>query len=75
MNLNFLQKAININGATHIVFNKMDILENVGKFAVRENGVLKRFIDSKHMEGFIRQKLNDIPFIKSVVFSRSPHEV
>ena len=75
MNLNFLQKAININGATHVVFNKMDVLENVGHFAVNENGTLKRFIDANHMEHHIRQKLDNVPFIKSVVFSRSPHEV
>ena len=75
MNLNFLQKAININGATHVVFNKMDVLENVGQFAVRENSVLKRFIDSKHMEEYIRQRLDNVPFVKSIVFSRSPHEV
>ena len=27
----------------------MDILENVGQFAVNENGTLKRFIDSNHI--------------------------
>ena len=75
MNLNFLEKAININGATHVVFNKMDILENVGHFAVNENGTLKRFIDAHHMEDHIRRKLDNVPFVKSVVFSRSPHEV
>ena len=75
MNLNFLKKAININGATHVVFNKMDVLENVGHFAVNEDGTLKRFIDANHMEHYIRQKLDNVPFVKSVVFSRSPHEV
>ena len=75
MNLNFLEKAININGTTHVVFNKMDVLENVGQFAVNENGTLKRFIDSNHMEEHIKQRLDDIPFVKSIVFSRSPHEI
>ena len=75
MNLNFLQKAININGATHVVFNKMDVLENVGHFAINENNTLKRFIDSKHMEEYITQRLDNVPFVKSVVFSRSPHKV
>ena len=75
MNLNFLQKAININGATHVVFNKMDVLENVGQFAINENNILKRFIDANHMEEYIRQKLDNVPFIKSIVFSRSPHEI
>ena len=75
MNLNFLQKAININGATHVVFNKMDVLENVGHFAINENGFLKRFIDAKHMEEYIKQRLDNIPFVKSILFSRSPHEI
>ena len=75
MNLNFLQKAININGATHVVFNKMDVLENVGHFAINENSTLKRFIDAKHMEEYITQRLDNVPFVKSVIFSRSPHEV
>lgn len=75
MDLNFLQKAININGATHIVFNKMDVLENVGQFAVNENGSLKRFDDANHMENYIRRRLDCNHFVKSVMFSRSPHEV
>ena len=75
MNLNFLEKAVNINGATHVVFNKMDVLENVGQFAVNENGTLKRFDDAFHMEDHIRRRLDSNHFVKSVVFSRSPHEV
>ena len=75
MDLNFLQKAININGATHVVFNKMDVLENVGQFAVNENNTLKRFIDANHMEEYIRRRLDNVPFVKSVIFSRSPHEI
>ena len=73
--IKFLEKAININGATHVVFNKMDVLENVGHFAINENSTLKRFIDAKHMEEYITQKLDNVPFVKSVVFSRSPHKV
>ena len=71
MNLNFLEKAININGATHVVFNKMDVLENVGHFAVNENGS-KRFIDATI---YITSgtKTGQCSFVKSAVFSRSPH--
>ena len=54
-----------------LFLTKWDILENVGHFAVNENGTLKRFIDSNHMEDHIRRKLDNVPFVKSVVFSRS----
>ena len=53
----------------------MDVLENVGQFAINENSTLKRFIDAKHMEEYITQRLDNVPFVKSVVFSRSPHKV
>jgi adenylosuccinate synthase len=44
MNLNFLTKAININGITHLVFNKVDVLEELGRFALYQNGQKKEFV-------------------------------
>jgi adenylosuccinate synthase len=34
MNLDFLKKAININGVTHLVVNKMDVLQKVERWAL-----------------------------------------
>jgi len=34
MNLDFLKKAININGVTHLVINKMDVLQKVERWAL-----------------------------------------
>ena len=36
MNMQLLERAIRINGITDVVFNKVDVLREVGEWAVRE---------------------------------------
>ena len=43
LDLNFLKKAIHINGVTHLVINKMDILQKVEKWTLYKNGMKINF--------------------------------
>jgi len=77
MDLNFLKKAININGVTHLVFNKVDVLEDVGEFALYENGITKHFDSTGDMCEVIRANVyqNKQKHIKEVFFSRTPYSI
>jgi len=76
MNLNFLTKAININGITHLVFNKVDVLEELGRFALYQNGQKKEFDNVFNMEAFVEKSVSQTAqFIKEIHFSRTPHAI
>ena len=76
MNLNFLTKAININGITHLVFNKVDVLEELGRFALYQNGQKKEFDNVFSMENFVEESVSQAAqFIKEIHFSRTPHAI
>ena len=76
MNLNFLTKAININGITHLVFNKVDVLEELGRFALYQNGQKKEFDNVFSMEDFVDASVSQTAqFIKEIHFSRTPHAI
>src|SRR6185369_2781882 len=38
MNMQTLERAVRMNGVTHIVFNKIDVLREIGQWAVIDNG-------------------------------------
>ena len=76
MNLNFLTKAIDINGITHLVFNKVDVLEELGRFALYQNGQKKEFDNVFSMEEFVDASVSQTAqFIKEIHFSRTPHAI
>lgn len=68
MNIDFLEKAIRINGATHIVFNKVDILRAAGAWAVIVGGVVKKFKDEKSFKRFILERLGKAGIPKARIF-------
>ena len=68
MNMQLLEKAIRINGVTHIVFNKVDVLRTVGQWAVIDGGKVKRFKSEKEMKTFIVKRLATLSVKKSNVF-------
>ncbi|OGG52948.1 hypothetical protein A2764_03980 [Candidatus Kaiserbacteria bacterium RIFCSPHIGHO2_01_FULL_55_79] len=76
MNMQLLEKAIRINGVTHIVFNKVDVLRAVGAWAVidspraksRGGGKVKKFASEKEMKAFIAKRLATLGVKKSNIF-------
>ena len=57
MDINFLKKAIQINGVTHLVFNKMDVLTEIESWSLVENDTMKRFDSEKGFTEFILKYL------------------
>ena len=81
MNLNFLKKAIAINGITHLVFNKVDVLEKVEQAALYDNGIIKRFDVIEDMCDVLTENLYPTVFdsnrcyVQEIFFSKSPYKI
>ena len=75
-NIDDVKKAIKINGVTHIVMNKVDVLEETKTFKLIENDGLCTFNGKGLFKSFIVQTLlKDCPTVKEVTFSESPHKI
>jgi len=59
MNWNLIDKAININGVTDLVFNKMDILTELGTWAILKDGEKHIFSSEDMMQEWIFANLSD----------------
>jgi adenylosuccinate synthase len=57
MDLNFLRKAIHINGVTHLVVNKMDVLEKVKSWALYKDGNKIDFNSSNEFKDLLSKSL------------------
>ena len=71
MNVNLLKKAADINGVTHLVFNKVDILRQVNRWKVIENNDVLDFNSEEGMKDFLIKELDDI----EVFFSDNPSSI
>ena len=75
-NIDDVKKAIKINGVTHIIMNKVDVLEETKTFKLVENDGLCTFNGKGLFKSFIVQTLlKDCPTVKEVTFSESPHKI
>jgi len=69
-------KAININGVTKLIINKIDVLEQVNTFKVVSDGVIKELISKKDFQEFIITNITPkCPTINEIIFSDSPHKI
>ncbi|MES2014634.1 MAG: adenylosuccinate synthetase [Patescibacteria group bacterium] len=68
LNVNLVERAIRINGLTHIVFNKMDVMREVGQWAVILNGKRLRFKGEKEMKAFLTKRLKALGILPSHVY-------
>ena len=78
LNLTKLVEAINLSGATHIVINKCDILEQLGIFKLYWENELYEFQTLKKMQAFITMKIYDFTNIKKplyLFYSSSPLKI
>jgi adenylosuccinate synthase len=74
INLHSLVKAININGVTDLIINKLDVMEKVGVFKIKmgDEDILK-FNDSLEFKNFIDIFIrNSCPTIEKIIFSVTP---
>ena len=71
-NLDDVIKAANINGVTHMVVNKVDVLEKVGTFKVIHKGKEVNFVDKDFFKVFFDSAIRRYcPLIREVIFSES----
>ena len=71
-----IRKAIDINGVTNLIINKIDVLEEVGVFNIREGRNMFSFIEKRDFKSFIiRNLLTSCETLKEVVFSESPYGI
>jgi len=78
MNINFLKKALNINGVTHLVINKMDVLQKVENWSVYKNGLKFSFREQGAFKDYITKHTmidNRNNQVKQIHFSETPHSI
>jgi adenylosuccinate synthase len=59
MNWNLIEKAIKVNGVTHIVFNKMDVLRDVDTWKAISSEKIQNFDSESDFQDFVRQNLSE----------------
>lgn len=67
-NLDTFRKAVKINGVTHVVISKMDILRELNEWKIIENGKAKNMKTEEAMKEKIIQELKPFGVKKSNVF-------
>ena len=79
LNWDNLEKAININGVTSLVFNKMDVLREVGVWGIIYKGEEKIFNSENDMKRWIQSKVYaNASFTRPapvIYFSESPEHL
>lgn len=76
LNLDKLIEAVKIGGATHVVINKCDILEEVGVFRLRYDNTLIQFENLQEMQNFIKDTLRrKCADVKHTYFSSNPETI
>jgi len=78
LNWDSLEKAININGVTDLVFNKTDILRQINKWRLRYQDKEIDLETEEGMKTWICDKLSRLPnksLKNSIIFSGSPCEI
>ncbi|MDP2648955.1 MAG: adenylosuccinate synthetase [bacterium] len=68
MNMQNLERAVRLNGVTHIVFNKVDVLRALGAWAVIDRGRARKFRSEEAMTEFIAERLRTMGIPKRRIF-------
>ncbi|MDO8481905.1 MAG: adenylosuccinate synthetase [bacterium] len=76
MNMQTLERAIRMNGVTHIVFNKVDVLRIVGEWAVVDSNKVVKFKTEKTMDDFVVKRLKRLGISRNrIFFSESKEKI
>jgi adenylosuccinate synthase len=72
MDMQTLERAIRMNGVTHVVFSKVDVLRAVGEWAVYDKGKKISFKNEAAMKEFVAKRLKSLGILKNrIYFSES----
>lgn len=70
LNLTLLERGIRMNGVTHIVFSKMDVLRAVKRWVVKDGRLTYRFTNESDMKSHIVRRLSKLGLqAKRIYFS------
>ena len=75
MNWDLLEKAININGVTDIVFNKVDILKKIKKWMLIKEKNHIEFESENNMKKWMINHLSPLNTISGIHFSEDPSSI
>jgi adenylosuccinate synthase len=68
IDMDLLERGIRMNGVTHLVLNKVDVLRAVGAWGAIAGGKTYRFKTEKELKDFIGKRLAKIGVAKSKIF-------
>lgn len=71
LDINKLEKAAYVNGITHLIINKCDILEKLGDYRLISNNKIHEFESLYMMKIFINRSMIDYMF--EIIYSSSPY--
>jgi adenylosuccinate synthase len=74
INVNNLSKAIQMNGVTHLIFNKIDVLRELGQYAAYNNGKLIKFRDEVDMANYFID-VAEFSEVCNITFSDNPDDI
>jgi adenylosuccinate synthase len=75
LDLDELLKAARINGVTHAIINKIDILDSLNEYRFYKEGVVK-YLKEQSFRFFIQELLkNTCPTVNKVIFSETPNGI
>jgi len=76
IDMNDLEKAININGVNKLIINKIDVLDEIGVFRGIIDGKVREFEDMGYMEDYIKDYIQVYcTSVDEVKFSTSPFDI
>jgi adenylosuccinate synthase len=74
--LDLIKMSININGVTHVIINKLDVLDKVQTYNCVEEKKLQWFLLKENFKEYITDTIkNNCPTVQEVVFSESPYDI
>ncbi len=68
LNFDLLERAIRLNGVTHLVFNKIDVLRAVGRWGAIADGKDIIFSGEKEMNDFVVERFVPLGIMKDKIF-------
>jgi len=76
MNINDMIRAININGVTDLIINKLDILEQINRFNIINNNNIITFNNADDFKKYINNIIiSHCETVKEIKFSSSAYEI
>ena len=75
-NLDDIIKAARINGVTHLVVNKIDVLEKVGVFKIYHEGIERSLVSKEFYQIYFTNVIKQTcPLIREIIFSESAEKI